>query len=297
VKGLLFIILAMGFFAVDSFLRAALVQSGISAYKIVFYEYLFLGLFVFYQLFKSFRKFWQGQVSHLFYFFLVGGLGAAISSLCLSQAYSLLPNSLVWLLQKIQILFLLVAAHYFLQEKMSKIFLLFLAIAIVGMLLVLSAPLSQVEFTNWQTLFGSAPLKGYVFLFISMFCWAISIVFSKKLSLAGFSEKELMAGRYFFALLILAPMFYSKVGDPILSSAEFTKILALSLVSGLLGMYFYYAGLKSLSVRVVSLSELFLPLWLVVISSIFLGDKITELQIIGSTLIILSATIVQWKKY
>jgi drug/metabolite transporter (DMT)-like permease len=69
------------------------------------------------------------------------------------------------------------------------------------------------------------------------------------------------------------------------------------LLSGLLGMYFYYKGLKTLSARVCALAEMFFPLSAVTINWIFLDVKLTTVQLIGAGLLTLGSAVIQLKHY
>lgn len=296
-KGLLFIVLAATLWAVDSLIRYPLLTSGVSALKIVFYEHLFLGLFVFFQVFKSFRKFWQGQVSHIFYFLLVGGAGSALATLCFTKAMGLINISLVILLQKLQAVVAIFLAHWFLQEPVKRPFIFWGLICLLGAMLVSFHDLSQIDFSDWQGLLGQQAFVGYGLTLIAVIGWGASTVFGKKLALAGYAEKELMAGRFFFALLVLTPWFYMKVGDPVLTYPEFSKILIMALISGMAAMFLYYHGLKMVSARVAALAEMFFPVAALALNWMILDAKITEVQIVGGALLTLGAAVIQFKKY
>jgi len=75
------------------------------------------------------------------------------------------------------------------------------------------------------------------------------------------------------------------------------KILLMVALSGLLGMYFYYKGLKSTTARVTALLELFFPLFAVVLNWIFLGHYLEPVQMVGAFMLLLSSVVIQWKQF
>lgn len=293
-KGFLFIIAACLLWAVDTLIRYPLLFSGPSAQRIVFTEHLLLVLFLVPFAWKSRAVFWRAQVSHLFWFFIIGGVGSAYATLAFTQAFSLINPSLVILLQKLQPIVVISLAHYLLGERIRLSFLFWALLALFGAFLV-SSPDILPGLTN-ITLISQNALVGYGLTLFAVVAWGSSTVFGKKLSTVGYDETQIMFGRFFTGFLALIPMFFV-IGieldfDLVINS----KILAMVVISGLAGMWLYYMGLKRVSARVSALAEMFFPLCAVAINWIFLGKGLEPIQIMGAALLIISSTMIQLLK-
>lgn len=293
-KGFLFIVAACLLWAVDTLIRYPLLFSGPSAQRIVFTEHLLLVLFLVPFAWKSRAVFWRAQVSHLFWFLIIGGVGSAYATLAFTQAFSLINPSLVILLQKLQPIVAISLAHYLLGERIRLSFLFWALLALFGAFLV-SSPDILPGLSN-VTLISQNALVGYGLTLFAVVAWGSSTVFGKKLSTAGYDETQIMFGRFFTGFLALIPMFFV-IGieldfDLVINS----KILAMVAISGLAGMWLYYMGLKRVSARVSALAEMFFPLCAVAINWIFLGKALEPIQIMGAALLIISSTMIQLLK-
>ena len=67
-------------------------------------------------------------------------------------------------------------------------------------------------------------------------------------------------------------------------------------VSGLLAMYLYYNGLKKMSARACSLTELFFPFFAVIVNWIYLDATLSVYQIAGGLILILGSVVIQMKR-
>lgn len=298
----LMIILATFLWALDTLIRYPLIHQGFSAQSMVFIEHLVLFALFFPRLYKSRFRFWHEQVSTLFYFLIIGGLGSAIATVSFTKAFSLVNPSLVILLQKLQPIVAITLARIFLEEKIKRGFLPWAVVALVGSLLIsyndIFPHLSSLDFS--APLLSKGALAGYLLALLAVFSWASATVFGKKLTAKGFSTQEIMGGRFFFGLLVIIPMVSFQKSTLWGSFGLFdtvAKILLMISLSGLLGMFFYYKGLKSISARVAALLELFFPLFAVSLNWIFLGHYLEITQIIGAFMLLLSSVVIQWKQY
>ncbi|MFX3675511.1 MAG: DMT family transporter [bacterium] len=293
-KGFLFIVAACLLWAVDTLIRYPLLFSGPSAQRIVFTEHLLLTLFLVPMAWKSRAVFWRAQVSHIFWFFIIGAIGSAYATLAFTKAFSLINPSLVILLQKLQPLVAIGLAHVLLGERIRASFLFWALLALFGAFLI-SSPDILPGLQN-VSLISQNALYGYGLTLFAVIAWGSSTVFGKKLSNSGYDETQIMFGRFFTGLLALVPLF-SIVGIEL--DFDFTinsKILAMVVISGLAGMWLYYMGLKRVSARVSALAEMFFPLCAVAINWIFLGKALEPVQIMGAALLILASTMIQLLK-
>lgn len=299
--GILLVILAGLLWAVDTLIRYPLLFGGISAERIVFTEHLFLSVIFIPLLWKNRGPIWQTRISSFFYFMFIGVFGSAIGTLAFTKAFTLINPSLVILLQKLQPVISFSLASIFLKEKIKKEFLIWAAIAVVGGLLISSPDImpdpNHFEF-NLKFLSQGA-MMGYLLTMVAVVSWGASTVFGKKLTADGYNEIQIMGGRFIFGFVFL--IFYIYANRTIVlfdwQPIIWGKILLMVILSGLLGMYFYYKGLKMISAHVCAIAEMFFPLSAVTINWIFLGQKLTPIQLAGAGLLTLGSAVIQLKHY
>ena len=299
--GVFFVILAGLLWAVDTLIRYPLLFGGISAERIVFTEHLFLVLFFLPLLFKERRAIWQTKISSIFYFIVIGVFGSAIGTLCFTKAFTMINPSLVILLQKLQPIISFTLASFFLGEKMNKPFLCWAGVALLGGLLI-SSPDILPGLTHFDFKMGflsQTAMMGYLLTMVAVVSWGASTVFGKKLTAQGLGVGHIMGGRFLFGFIFMA--FYAYANKSLMlfdwQIVVWGKILLMVLLSGLLGMYFYYKGLKTISARVCALAETFFPLSAVTINWIYLGAKLTPVQMVGAGLLTLGSAVIQLKHY
>lgn len=297
--GIFFVMFASAVWALDTLIRYPLLFGGVSASRIVFTEHLFLFLLFAPVFFKSIEKIKKAPKRHYIYFFIVGGLGSAIATLSFTRAFGLINPSLVILLQKLQPVIAVLLARLLIGEHLSKKFVLFGMLGLFGGVLVsyqdIFPGLAQISFDG--SLASGKNLLGYALTLVAVIGWGSATVFGKKLSLAGYTEKELMSGRFTMGLICLLPILIGPGIEFDLNLMTWGKIGLMALMSGLISMYLFYQGLKRISARVCTLAEMTFPFMAVTINWIFLDAKLTAMQIIGGILLIISSTIIQLKKY
>lgn len=299
--GITFVILAGILWAVDTLIRYPLLGAGISAERIVFIEHLFLSLYFIPVLFKDAKKIGNFKLSSVFYFIVIGVFGSAIGTLTFTKAFMMINPSLVILLQKLQPIIAISLASVFLGEKVQKPFLFWAFISLIGGLLISSPDimpgLSDMNFS--MALLSQNALWGYGLTMIAVVSWGASTVFGKKLSAQGFDETQIMGGRFILGMAFMTFYLYYKFGALTLdwNLMTYGKILVMVILSGFMGMYFYYKGLKLLSARACALAEMFFPFSAVAINWVFLGAKLLPVQFLGAGLLILSSSVIQVKKY
>lgn len=299
--GILLVILAGLLWAVDTVIRYPLLFGGISAERIVFTEHLFLSVIFLPLLWKNRGPIWQTRISSFFYFMFIGVFGSAIGTLAFTKAFTLINPSLVILLQKLQPVISFSMAAIFLKEKIKKEFLIWAGIAVVGGLLI-SSPDIMPDLNHFEfslKFLSQGAMMGYLLTMVAVVSWGASTVFGKKLTADGYNEIQIMGGRFIFGFLFLAFYIYANRAivlfdwQPII----WGKILLMVILSGLLGMYFYYKGLKMISAHVCAIAEMFFPLSAVTINWIFLGQKLTPVQLVGAGLLTLGSAVIQLKHY
>ena len=260
---------------------------------LVFIEHFFLTVIFIPVIFYKKINFKKVTAGSIVSFGVIGVIGSALSTLAFTKAFSLINPSLVILLQKLQPIVVIVFSMILLKERIKKSFYFFAALAIFGGALVSYPDLAPL-FTN------SADQKpgvmiGYLLTLFAVFGWGISTLFGKKLALQGFSEIEIMSGRFGSGFIFL---FFYGLANQSLAPATINveiliKILGIVVISGLCGMYLYYKGLRLLTAHLGSIAELFFPLSAVLINWIFLGKTLEPIQIVGSSILIITSVAIQ----
>ena len=295
-SGVFFIIGACLLWAFDTLFRYPLLGQGISAEVIVFHEHLLLTLIFLPFLFKNKEKIWKAQVNHVVYFAFIGGLGSAVGTLAFTKAFTLINPSLVILLQKLQPLVAILLAKILLKEEIKGKFLFWAFFCLIGGALISYDDILPVLNIEGE-LFDSKAARGYALALLAVFSWGAATVFGKKLSLSGYSEIEIMSGRFIMGFIFLTPLLATGQITFISDYAIGGKIALMVLISGIIGMYLYYRGLKKLPARLCALAEMFFPFCAIAINWIFLNQSLSLLEMIGGGLLLLGSTVIQLKHY
>jgi drug/metabolite transporter (DMT)-like permease len=289
------IILGTFLWSVDTLIRYPLLER-VNPTTMVLIEHLFLVLYFIPLLFINQFSFKKINASHLLAFVVIGVVGSAASTLAFTKAFSLVNPSLVILLQKLQPFVAISLSSLILKEKLKLNFFLYGTIAFIGALMI-SLPDILPLFTSANDV-SSAPLIGYALALFAVVGWGASTVYGKQLSLKEFSESEIMAGRFIFGFIFLT--FYATATQAWpttdLSYEVYLKILVMVFLSGLLGMYLYYRGLRQLPAHTTAIAELFFPLSAVAVNWIVLGQSLKPLQIAGGIILMGASAMIQKSK-
>ena len=298
--GVFFVILACGIWALDTLIRYPLLGSGVSPFTIVFIEHLILSAIFLPIVLERRKKFWDAKVSHLFYMVMVGAFGSALGTLAFTKAFTLINPSLVILLQKLQPIIAIVLARAVLREKIQKKFLGWAAVCLVGGFFIsyrdLYPGITQLDLDSG--LLNNKALLGYGLTLVAVIGWGSATVFGKKLSSIGYSEREIMGGRFISAFATLGLLAFFMGGVKVaVGEMVWGKIALMVFLSGILAMYFYYHGLKKISARLCTLAEMFFPFFAVVVNWIFLDATLDVTQIFGAVLLLLGSSVIELKHY
>lgn len=298
--GTLLVILASLFWGMDSLIRYPLVERGINPVTIVFYEHCILSLIFSLGLIPQIKRLGEIKLVDLLSFFIVGGIGSAVATVAFTESFQFLNPSLVILLQKLQPIVVILLASIVLKEEIQKPFLIWTVVCLIGGLLVSSPDIErfyQLIVIDMNAVTSDVALKGYGLVGVSVLGWGAATVFGKRLSMAGFEPKSIMAGRFFTGLLMLVPFVQWDRSMILPQGSDYLKILVMVIISGALAMWFYYQGLKRLSAKTTAIAEMFFPFFAIIVNWVFLGKQLTELQLIGGAILILGSLVIQLKKY
>jgi drug/metabolite transporter (DMT)-like permease len=296
--GITFIFFACLLWAADTLIRYPLLFGGSSAQQIVLFEHLILvailiGIFVFKRRTPTFlsRK-------TIVPFIAIGILGSALGTLAFTEAFYLANPTVVILLQKLQPLVAVTLACVLLKEQINPRFFLWLGVALLGSVLLIWPDLQTLvaSFKQGDIVHNHNALIGYGLALFAVVSWGSATVFGKKLSTQGLDSLDLMAGRFSFGLLGMLP--FAFMAPTLITTIEISilqKIAILALLSGMLGMYFYYQGLKRIPAHWATLAEMFFPVAAIFINWLFLQVAMTPIQLVGAVILVAASTMVQRK--
>ena len=296
--GITFIFFACLLWAADTLIRYPLLFGGSSAQQIVLFEHLILvavliGVFVFKRRKPNFLS-----RQTLLPFIVIGIFGSALGTLAFTEAFYLANPTVVILLQKLQPLVAVTLACVLLKEQINPRFFLWLGLALLGSLLLIWPDLQALllSFKEGDLEHNKNALIGYGLALFAVISWGSATVFGKKLSTKGLDSVDLMAGRFSFGLLGMLP--FALITPTLVTTIEINilqKIAILALLSGVLGMYFYYQGLKRIPAHWATLAEMFFPVAAIFINWLFLNVAMTQIQLVGAVTLIAASTMVQRK--
>lgn len=297
--GFSFIVMACALWALDTLIRYPLAGQ-MSASSIVFYEHLLLSIIFSIVFFKAFSAFKNIKLNHILAFIIVGMLGSALATLAFTRAFMFLNPSIVIILQKFQPVVAVSLAAFVLKEKVNKYFMLWAFISLIGAVLIsyediLNIVNSESELS--KLFFHDGAVLGYILVMFTVFGWGAATVFGKKLTLEGYSNEQIMAGRFLFGLIAMLPFYFIDQSFFTHNVEIYSKISLMVLLSGLLAMYLYYMGLRRTSARSATLAEMFFPFMAVIVNWLFLDAKLTAVQMLGGAFLILGSMVIQLKKY
>lgn len=294
-KGLIFILIACFIWALDTLIRYPLLYKYKSSEIIVFGEHLFLTIIFLPGLYAARKKIMRMKAFELLCFLIIGAMGSAIATLSFTKSFSLINPSLVILLQKLQPFVAISLAYIILKEKITKRFLVWALLAILGAILISYYDIvSAINLIKTGKLsFDRSSLYGLCLALIAVISWGSATVFGKYLIKQGWIEKEVMAIRFAVGFIAIIPFMAANDVGLVFPMELWAKVSVLALISGVFGMYFYYRGLSLVTAKVCTLAEMSFPFFAVIINWVALDQKLSFVQITGGILLLLSSTMLQ----
>lgn len=293
--GSLLIMAACTLWAIDTLIRYPLGASGVSSTQIVFYEHLILALVLWAFWYRGNLRTCSIRRQHWLGLFCIGGIGSALGSLAFTQAFTLLNPTVVILLQKLQPVVAISLSAWLLKERIQGYFYLWALVCVLGSLMIMYEDIAQFIASQSPAHYDpSKPLLGYGLALLAVCAWGSATVFGKRLSNQGLAEKDIMLGRFVSGLLVLLPVGLMSVEATFVATPNtLAQIFAMAALSGLAGMYLYYAGLKRIQAHSAALAEMFFPVAAALINWLFLDKILTWIQIFGAVILVLGSLMVR----
>ena len=287
--GTFFIMIACFTWALDTLIRYPLLGAGYSTLQIVLIEHLTLVLFVSPMLWRYRHVYRHMSLSGFLSLFFIGGIGSAIGTLAFTEAFHYLNPTVVILLQKLQPIVAILLAYWLLKEHVEGRFLQWAAVILLGSFVMMWPDLRTLGNAQWHYSSDTISLfKGYGYTLIAVIAWGAATVCGKYLSHQNIPANAIMSGRFVAGLLVLLPMaLVQSDGLSLMTPVDLSLVIVMALLSGFIGMWFYYQGLKTIPAQLATLAELSFPVFAAVINWVFLDMGLTGYQIIGGLMLIL----------
>ena len=287
--GTFFIMIACFTWALDTLIRYPLLGAGYSTLQIVLIEHLTLVLFVSPMLWRYRHVYRHMSLSGFLSLFFIGGIGSAVGTLAFTEAFHYLNPTVVILLQKLQPIVAILLAYWLLKERIEGRFLQWAAVILLGSFVMMWPDLRTLGNAQWHYSSDTISLfKGYGYTLIAVIAWGAATVCGKYLSHQNIPANAIMSGRFVAGLLVLLPMaLVQSDGLSLMTPVDLSLVVVMALLSGFIGMWFYYQGLKTIPAQLATLAELSFPVFAAVINWVFLDMGLTGYQIIGGLMLIL----------
>lgn len=196
-----------------------------------------------------------------------------------------IPFSVVFLLQKLQPVFVITAAAVLLKERITKAYIRYALLAMIAAYFV-TFPTGAV---NWST--GNQTLQAAFFALAAAFAWGTSTIFSK---IALQSKPAIVVTSLRFLLtagIAGVVVLFTGNSGPVLSVTlpQLLTLIAIALSTGMVALAIYYKGLAVTEAKVSTIIELLFPVAAVGIDAVIYKTILTPSQY-GAALVLLFAS-------
>jgi len=182
-----------------------------------------------------------------------------------------------------------VFAFFILKEKMNKVRWLSFIIAILGVILISTGDISQLNF-------GSKYALGNLLIFVAIISNSYFNVGIKKIA-SKYSEMEMVFYTYIAILILLTPLVFYFEPDifariPKFTGQTWTGLFILTIFHNFLSMILFFKALKILDAMQVALSNYLITFFGLPIAAIWLGETLNIQSVFGGVLVLVSTLII-----
>lgn len=182
-----------------------------------------------------------------------------------------------------------VFAFLILKEKMNKIRWLSFFIAIIGVILISTGDIQQLNFSSKYAL-------GNILIFVAIISNSYFNVGIKKIA-SRYSEMEMIFYTYIAIIILLSPLVFYFEHDvfariPKFTGQTWTGVILLTFFHNYLSMILFFKALKILDAMQVALSNYLITFFGLPIAAIWLGETLNIHSIVGGVLVLVSTLII-----
>ena len=235
--------------------------------------------------FKRYRNFKYLNHTELISLFFVALFGGAIGTWAIVKALFLVhfqSLSIVVLLQKLQPVFAIALAHFFLKEPLKKNFIFWGSLALTaGYFLTFGWHIPHLEHHK-NTIFAA------LYAVLAAFSFGASTVFSKKI----LHKLDFISATFFrYAATTLISFIIVILTGHLLDFSQMTPtnwliVGIISLTSGSVAIFIYYYGLKKINAMLATIMELFFPITAILLDYFVNHQQLSIIQWISAAVMI-----------
>jgi len=236
-------------------------------------------------LFKRYKYFKHLNRLELLSLFFVALFGGAVGTWAIVKALFLVnfkSLSIVVLLQKLQPVFAIALAHFFLKEPLKKHYLFWGSLALIGgYFLTFGLHVPHLEH-NKNTILAA------LFAILAAFSFGASTVFSKKILhkldfvTATFFRYTATTLITFIIVVAIGHLFDFKMMTP----SNWLIVGIIALTSGSVAIFIYYYGLKKINAMLATIMELFFPITAILLDYFVNGQILSPIQWLSAAVMI-----------
>jgi drug/metabolite transporter (DMT)-like permease len=281
--GYIYVLLAgIGFGFLGVFGRLAF-RKGLSVGELLSWRFLFASVLLWILVFIFKRNFIFLPLKQIFISFALGSAGYAVFSTLYFMAIEGISVGLAALLLFTFPIFVSLGAHFFLNERMTRLQLKSLLLAMAGLIVLFSGPV----FVN--------SMKSFAFALLAAITYAIYVLVSGRFQkgIAPISSSLYVISAAALTLILFHQPSISRLVS--FSNSEYFIILGLATVCTIAPLTLFLAGLQKLSSSQASIVVMIEPVVAALASWLFLNENFTAIQCLGTALV-LSALFLNGKK-
>ena len=269
-KGMLFIVIsAIAFGAIPIFAKAAY-RAGSDPISVLFFRFSIASIVMI--LWVIARKIPFPRGKFLLGLMLMGGIGYVGQSFCYFTALTMASAGLVAILLYLYPAIVTILSALLFKERMTGLKILALILALVGTVLTIG-------------LSGGGQLLGIVLAMTAPFIYSAYILAGSKITkeagvLSSSTVVMISAGLVFGIFMTVKGLNVPQ------TLAGWGGVFAIALVSTVIAIITFFAGLERVGPTNASMLSTFEPVTTVVLATIFLGEEVSPMRIIGGILIL-----------
>ncbi len=285
-SGPFLIVIAALLWAADGIIRRSLYA--LPPITIVFVEHIVGLFFLLPALIPSLKLFQTLQRTDKAWMMWVALFSSVLGTLWFTTALlavNFIPFSVVFLLQKLQPIFVILTASIFLKEKIDKRYVPFAIVALVAAYFV-TFPNGVVNFST-----GDGTLRAALYAVAAAFAWGTSTVFSRMM-LAKLPDKNVTTLRFFFAAIFAGVLMVTMGNGGTLSQitgGQFLRFVVIALSTGMVALSIYYKGLAKTPASIATILELVFPVSAVLIDTFLYHTTLLPGQYVSAIVLLYAA--------
>jgi drug/metabolite transporter (DMT)-like permease len=278
-KGYLLVLLSATGFAFIPIFALYAYDSGVTVTTLLFLRFAFAALFFFIYLFIKVRH-WKVSLQNLLYLFLLGGICYSMQSSFYFHAVKYIPSSLAALLLYLNPIFVAILSFFINKEKLTKRIVIAIFISLLGMIFVLGAPSGEIKMIGVGLAIGAAII------------YSVYIVIGNRVT----SQVQPIITSAYIALFAAISFFmwgiFTQTLDFHFDTIGWLPVVGTSLFSSVLAMLTFFTGMNIIGPTKASILSMIEPVITFLLSTIFLQEKMSIVQMVGGLIVLIGAVFV-----